>query len=744
VPLGSEFHVNTTDFGGNYQGKPAVAMDSDGDLVVVWNSFGQDGSDWGVFAQRYDKSGVPQGGEFQVNTYTPGSQGSFNYGPGVAMDAGGDFVVVWEDNNQDGSFQGIYAQRFNATGLAQGTEFRVNTSTAGEQLQPEVAMDADGNFVVCWASRPVNGNWAVFAQRYDAAGVAQGSEIFVGPGGYPGDAGRGHDVAMDADGDFVIAWNDITATFFEVYAQRFNSTGVTQGAKIHVNTHTPNRQEAPAVAMDADGDFVVTWRSEVQDGGPGFFYGVYGQRFNAAGAPQGTEFLVNTYTDGDQQKQRVAMDVAGNFVVVWQSGNAGAAGQDGSGIGVYAQQYNADGSADGPEFRVNTFTSLQQEFPAVAMDADGKFLVTWSGSGPGFSSSEVWAQRFGAPIVENQPPLADAGDDQLTVEGQAVAFDAGASSDPDGTIESYSWDFGDGSNYTETASDAPDGAFDGQTTHLYSDNGTFAATLTVTDDDGASDSDTTAIAVANVAPSVNAGEDHSISLGDSLTIVATFDDPGRVLSESYSATIDWGDGDVTAGVVDVDAGTVTANHDYQTAGNFTVVVTATDDGDPAPSKSADSMSGSDSIEVTVTQLVQSVQIDVSHDSINLASNGVIAVTLFATADFDASSVDVGTVLFAGAYAVHSALEDVDHDGDLDMVLHFRTQDTVLDEIYAQLLVDDIDADGVLDSNHQEFDVSLSGSTLDDQLFAGSDEMDLFLAGKSLRNLLDELAAAGLV
>jgi hypothetical protein len=81
-------------------------------------------------------------------------------------------------------------------------------------------------------------------------------------------------------------------------------------------------------------------------------------------------------------------------------------------------------------------------------------------------------------------------------------------------------------------------------------------------------------------------------------------------------------------------------------------------------------------------------------------------------------------------------------GDLDMVLHFRTEDTILRNIYAQLLVDDINADGVLDSSHQEAGISLTGRTVDEVLFEGVDELDLFLAGRSLRDLLDELASLG--
>jgi hypothetical protein len=143
-----------------------------------------------------------------------------------------------------------------------------------------------------------------------------------------------------------------------------------------------------------------------------------------------------------------------------------------------------------------------------------------------------------------------------------------------------------------------------------------------------------------------------------------------------------------------------------------------------------------------------VEIDVKPgsdpNSVNLASNGVIAVAVYTTDDFDASSIDVGTVLFAGATATQSALEDLDGDGDLDLILHFRTQETNLRSVYEQLIVDDVDADGILDSNKQQAEVSLTGQTVDDVAFEGLDTLDLFLSGKNLREMLEQLAADGLI
>src|SRR5207248_5028048 len=91
---------------GPYQ--PAVALDAAGDFVVAWESEDQVGNSVGVFAQRYGAAGATVGGEFRVNTYTTNAQ----YEAAVASDAVGDFVVAWQSIGQDGSNFGVYAQHY--------------------------------------------------------------------------------------------------------------------------------------------------------------------------------------------------------------------------------------------------------------------------------------------------------------------------------------------------------------------------------------------------------------------------------------------------------------------------------------------------------------------------------------------------------------------------------------------------------------------------------------------------------
>ncbi len=203
---GKEFQVNT--YTDDRQREPAIAMDKRGNFVITWWSRYQDGSDDGIFAQRFNKRGKALGSEFQVNTYTDGIQCS----PAIAMDKKGNFVIAWTSADQDGSMDGIFAQRFNKKGIALGPEFQVNTYTESYQMSAAIAMNNIGNFVITWHSR-----------------LLDGSE-------------------------------------FGIFAQRYNNQGQAIGSEFQVNTYTANFQDFVAIAIDQKGNFVITWESYGQDG----------------------------------------------------------------------------------------------------------------------------------------------------------------------------------------------------------------------------------------------------------------------------------------------------------------------------------------------------------------------------------------------------------------------------------------------------------------------------------------------
>jgi Ca2+-binding RTX toxin-like protein len=101
-----EFKVNT--YTANHQRTPSITALDDGGFVVTWSDSGR------IYAQRYHADGTAAGAEFKVNTYTTNGQ----YAPSITALNDGGFVVTWESYGQDGSYGGIYAQRYNANGTA--------------------------------------------------------------------------------------------------------------------------------------------------------------------------------------------------------------------------------------------------------------------------------------------------------------------------------------------------------------------------------------------------------------------------------------------------------------------------------------------------------------------------------------------------------------------------------------------------------------------------------------------------
>src|SRR5262249_12048876 len=153
-----------------------AAFDGSGRFVIVWQSDGEDGSGYGVSAQRFDAAWSRVGPEFGVNTYTSSSQRNAS----VAMNrTTGDFLVVWESTGQP-SGSDILGQRYAASGAPQDVEFRINSTTTSSQVTPSVAADGSGNFFVVWAQTAQGTvQSGVFAQRFDGAGGLIGGEFRI-------------------------------------------------------------------------------------------------------------------------------------------------------------------------------------------------------------------------------------------------------------------------------------------------------------------------------------------------------------------------------------------------------------------------------------------------------------------------------------------------------------------------------------------------------------------------------------
>ena len=388
APAGDQFAVAEV-YG--FESTPAaVAVDASGGSILAWESYEEDGSGFGVFAQRVDSNGVAVGSKFRVNTATAGEQAA----PSVAVDSSGNYLVVWQSqgqDNADGSF-GIYGQWYDSAGQASGSEFRINSTTLGDQKAPSVAIDGSGRAIVAWQSDGQDGDeQGVYYTVLDAVGDTTGLEARVN------DATAGNQqkpaVAAAANGKYVIAWEAVDPAggadaSLDIFAKLYGSDDNATSAEFRVNTDTLRDQVGAQVAMDSDGDFAVVW---VAGGIPGSGSDIFGQRFNSSGAKQGLQFRANNTTLASQVYGGIAMDGAGNYMVTWQSVN-----QDGFAEGIFGREYAQNGTTLVDEFLVNTTVEGPQSVPSIAMNSSGKTLVVWRGKNEDHQSA-LFAQRYLVP-----------------------------------------------------------------------------------------------------------------------------------------------------------------------------------------------------------------------------------------------------------------------------------------------------------------------------------------------------------
>jgi hypothetical protein len=414
APAGGEFRVNA--YTTSFQSLPAAAVAPDGRFVVVWNSM-QPGSLYDVLAQRYDAAGAPLGSEFRVNTYTTGVQAL----PAVAADPRGGFVVAWQSAGQTATGFDVFARRFDAAGTAAAPEFQVNTVVANQQYAPHLAVAPNGSFVVVWDNYSLGGpspRWMVAGRRFSASGAALGAEFTANTHSDAGTVQARPFVSVNRTGGFLVTWDSgifpgglpQDGSEDGVFGQRFDAAGARIGGEFRVNTYTTGAQRRSASAFAADGSFLVAWDSP-QDAGASA--AIMAQRFSAAGTPIGAEFRVNSYTTGGQVDVAAAADAVGNVVLTWES-----VGPDGDGLSVAGQRLSALGAFRGGEFAVNTYTTGGQGNSAVAVDPAGNFVVAWEGPQPA-SSVDVFARRFGGLF----PRLleVDGGGNQVLDPGESAA-----------------------------------------------------------------------------------------------------------------------------------------------------------------------------------------------------------------------------------------------------------------------------------------------------------------------------------
>ncbi len=397
------------------------------------------------------------GPETLVNTTTTESQ----IVPITTPLANGRYIVTWTDNVQYGlsgaaaQFGGteIRAQIFNADGTLFGSEFLVNTTTAGAQIRPAVTSLSDGNFIIVWQDGlgAHNGQFATTrAREFTATGAAVGSEFQIGTAGveviYP-------QLTALAGGGYVATWQ--AGRLGNVIAQVYDSNNAAVGGQIVVDNTQLAQFAAPQITTLTNGNFVIAWNN-----GAGAASAASYQIYTPAGAlvgsqsevfaagstvgaitaltsggfaiahqvtlPPHTEIYISYYfPDGtfgtfnvagiDPARPITNMDIApllnGGAIISWMQ--ADPATGDGNNTSIRAAAFNAVGNLMGQEFQVNTSVASTQANPSISVLADGDIVIVWndlSGAPGDTSGYAIRSQRYNYDPANQNP---DANDDSI-------------------------------------------------------------------------------------------------------------------------------------------------------------------------------------------------------------------------------------------------------------------------------------------------------------------------------------------
>jgi hypothetical protein len=392
------FRVNEQ--GAGDQENPKVALLRNGGAVFVWQ-----GGRYGfqhIYARFLSADGTFSTGDLLVNSYTENQQ----INPAVAILSDGGVLVVWSSYGQDGSLQGVYGRRFSSTGESLGDEFRVNQTTLLNQRTPAVAPLSNGNLVVAWVSESYRGvilnkdasgrifdstagaelyDVSIFARLFDSSGSALGTEFQVNIGT---NVCANPNLSAGANG-FAVAWSERVGSIvvdgnfqtnaWDVFARTFDLDGAATSPPAMVNGYTHGSQFVPKLAAIGS-DYLAVWTSLDQDGDQ---EGVYGRFFQGNGNLAGEEFLVNTTTISKQLQPAVASDGTQRFLTVWSSFVGGQASFD-----LFAQRYASGQPLVAPPA------------PFVAALSQSRLSVTWPPmAGYDVDHYEIYADEASTPLL---------------------------------------------------------------------------------------------------------------------------------------------------------------------------------------------------------------------------------------------------------------------------------------------------------------------------------------------------------
>jgi hypothetical protein len=302
--------------------------------------------------------------------------------PHVAYNASGHAMAVW--TQFDGAVTSIWASKFDQPSNTWRKAALVEQITGGSAVGPKVSVDADGNALVVWQQRVTSGasQWSIYANHYR---ISTGTWATAEPieFGVAGDAVV-PTVVVDVSGNGLAVWRQFDGSQFNIWAARYNGSTVSWGTPTLLEADDTGNADAPQIAMDANGNAIAVWSQKVFA-----WNSILSNRFDASTGSWGTATLVENNDTNNAKFPEVAMDAAGNAVVVWEHWENRP---DKGFIGpsrIASNRYSVGAGTWGTPVFVDADPRIGK-FPDVTMDGAGNALAAWT------QGDDAMANRFDA------------------------------------------------------------------------------------------------------------------------------------------------------------------------------------------------------------------------------------------------------------------------------------------------------------------------------------------------------------
>lgn len=302
--------------------------------------------------------------------------------PSVVVLPSGEFAVAWV-------VRAAYARVYSARGEARGPAFLLSEDATQFAAGVQLAGSSHGGFVATWAGNINEGQGSaqvrILARQFDRFGALLGPPFLVSSNTEPpvGTQEFSPAVGMDDDGRFVVSWSPDQRT---VFARLFDRNALAQGPDFQV--HAEGDARLAHVAMQSKGTFLICWSTNL---GGQLVAGTRARLFDRNAEPLSPDLILNT-SAGQQGCTDATADRRGGFTVVW-------AGRMGTERGFFARKIDSRGTFAGDPVRLVPFEPAPE--PPIFFFAGGtaastsarRLLFVWAGLDPLHLGDSNWAIR---------------------------------------------------------------------------------------------------------------------------------------------------------------------------------------------------------------------------------------------------------------------------------------------------------------------------------------------------------------